>query len=391
MSTVTRPQFAEGQVLAAADLLQLASYPRGREERHNRILHRWGIATGLTLETEDAETSTGVLYKKVFLTPGLAIDGEGREVLVTERVALSAERLKQELGSALNDEGSYPVFIASQYRIASRAAALSDPCGSGGGAAGAVEEGFEISFGLPGDETFEQVPAALASEPVADTGSLPWAILVGFVKWSKAAQSFADVDAAMGKQHRRHVGINAASMAGDGTQLVLHPRVALQSGDAVVRVRQDDDDGPTLVFGTYKSASVIEPLLEVSAKGDLVVKGSLTGKRTGNSVQLQSGLASDGVILPLPAGVTEGQVQADDGPAVHIQVTPVIDPAAAPDPAADYGAQVVECRVDEERRVHCLIAWTLLLGVANPPATPALEIRPGAVRYTVSVTTTEEV
>lgn len=385
MNAVTRPQFAEGQILAAADLLKLSSYPRGREERHNRYLHRWGIATGLELETEDAETSDGLGFKKVSLGAGLAIDGEGREVLVTEPVPLSAERLKQQLGSALNDEDSYPVFISSQYILATGSSALSDPCNASGGAAGVVEEGFEVSFGAPGDETFEQKASALVAEPSADAGANPWQIVVGFVRWSTAAENFADVDADMAARHRTHVGVNAAAVAGDDTEVLLQPRGSLQSGDAVFRVRQDDK-GPTLVFGTYKSATEIDPLLEVSAKGDVTAKGSLTGKQTGNTVQLQSGLASDGVILPLPPGVTAEQIAADDGPAVHVQVTPEIDPAGGPSPIGQFSAQIVSCSVDEDRRVRCQVAWSRLLG-SGPPS---LEIRPGTVRYTVAVTTTEE-
>ena len=391
MNAVTRPRFAEGQILAASDLLGLSAYPRGREERHNRFVHRWGIVSGLDLVAEDAETSDGIPYKKVSVSPGLAIDGEGREVLVTQAAPLVSDRMKQQLGSALKDDESYPVFIASQYRDGTSGAGAIGPCGSGASAA-AIEEGFEISFGLPGDETFEQSPSDIAAEPSADIGGQPWKILVGFVTWSKIAGEFADIDSDETSRHRKFAGINAAVVAGDGSSVGLQPKPALQSGDAVFSVRQDDD-GPTLIFGTYKSATEIEPLLEVNAKGDVVAKGSLTGKRTGNSVQVQSGLASDGMILPLPPGVTEEQVAAEDGPAVHIQVTPEIDPAGSPDPTRVFGTQVVECRVDEERRLHCRILWFDLADPVGGGGDFYARLRtlgPGTARYTLAVSTTEE-
>lgn len=390
MNAVTRPRFAEGQILAASDLLGLAAYPRGREERHNRFVHRWGIVTGLELESEDSETSDGIPFKKLSVSPGLAIDGEGRELLVTQSVPLIADRMRQQFGSGLEDDESYPVFISSQYRDGTASGGAIGPCGTGVNGS-SIEEGFEISFGLPGDETFEQVASAIAAEPSADTGGQPWKILIGFVTWSTAASDFADVDAVQSARLRPFIGVNASVVAGNGSSVGLQPKGALQSGDAVFSVRQDDD-GATLVFGTYKSATEIDPLLEVNASGDVVAKGSLTGKRTGNSVQVQSGLASDGMILPLPPGVTEDQVAADDGPAVHIQVTPEIDPAASPDPTKIYGTQVVECRVDSERRLHCRIIWFDFAAPAPPgPLFARLDrIAPGTARYTVAVSTTEE-
>ena len=89
-SMISRPAFFEGQLLAAADLSHIVDYARAKSERHNRFLHRWGVANGLQLTTEDAENAAGNAYKRVFLGPGAAIDGNGREILVTERQELDA-------------------------------------------------------------------------------------------------------------------------------------------------------------------------------------------------------------------------------------------------------------------------------------------------------------
>lgn len=378
----TRPSFAEGQILAAADLAQLASYPRGRDERHNRFVHRWGIVTGLALETEAAEDGA----VRVFVTPGLAIDGEGRELLVTDRIALDAAQFKRTIGNSIDKEAAYPVFLLSQYRASGPDPSRVGPCGEST-AGGAVEEGHEIRYGRPGDETADQVASPVSSAPTAEEGSSAWLILLGFVKWDDPPGSFVGIDADAAARHRPYIGINAGVVAGNGAQVQLQPKGEVAAGDAVLQLRQGAD-GAELWFGAYQDS---EALLKVDAKGDLTVKGALTGKRTGNSVQVQSGVASHGLILPLPPGVTQAQVDAGDA-TVHIQVSPLIDPADAPGPAYGYAAVIQECRVDEERRVHCRICWLSLAGVMNPAApalAPVASAGPGAVSYLIAVATSE--
>ncbi|QBX35179.1 hypothetical protein E4191_11090 [Paracoccus liaowanqingii] len=382
---VTRPIFAEGQILQAAQLDQLAAIPRGRAERHNRLVHRPGIVNGLMLSPEPAEDSFGNAFSRVFLDPGLAIDGYGREILLTERTELSASRFRQSIGNTIAEETPYPVFVVSQYRAVTGAGGATDACGPGS-AGGGVEEGFELRFGQPGDETQDQVAPAVSGKPSEEEGSSDWMVLVGFVTWSAAAQSFADVDAETAQRHRPSAGVNAATVAGDDAIVQLQPKGALLPGDTVLQVSQTAN-GPELCFGTFKGAGrPVDPLLKVNAAGDVTAKGALTGKRTGNSVQVESGIASDGTILPLPQGVTAQQV-LEGKATVHVTVSPMIDPAYAPDPTRDFAALVQECRVDADRRVHCRIAWTSLPlggGVGG-----MLTSGPGAVSYLVAVATSE--
>lgn len=384
----TRPSFAEGQILAASDLARLSSYPRGREERHNRFVHRCGIVTGLELQTEAAEDSNGNAYVRVFVSPGLAVDGEGRELLVTERLALEVEPFRNTIGNVIEESVPYPVFLVSQYRPTGGDPARVGPCGAAAGG-GAVEEGHDIRYGRPGDETADQAAAPLSSDPTAEEGSSSWLILVGFVTWSAAAGRFAGVDAAAAAKYRPFIGINAAVVAGDGARVQLQAKGEVVAGDAVLQLLETAQ-GPSLRFGTYKSPGEITPLLTIDEKGDLVAKGSLTGTRTGNTVLVQSGIASDGTILPLPPGVTEAQI-GDGRATVHIQVAPLVDPAAAPVPGADFAALVQECRVDSDRRVRCRICWcSLPFGTPMAGFGGTMTSGPGAVSYLIAVATSEE-
>lgn len=387
-SYASRPSFSEGQILAAADLARLSSYPRAREERHNRFIHRWGIATGLDLQPEPTRDASGNEFVRVFISPGMAVDGEGRELLVVERRELDAGEFKNAVGSNIDENASYPVFLYSEYRSSAPGSSRVGPCGESS-AGGAVEEGHQIHYGVPGDETADQTASPLASAPTAEEGSGGWLILVGFVKWSSAAGKFADVDKEAAARHRPFIGINAAVVAGNGSQVQLQPKGAIAAGDAVLQLLETDN-GAALRFGTYKSPGQITPLLTIDEKGDLVVKGSLTGTRSGNTVLVQSGVASDGIILPLPPGVTQQQI--DDGKAsVHVNVSPLVDPAAAPTAGADFAALVQECRVDSDRRVHCRICWcSLPLGAGPPAFGVTMTSGPGAVSYLIAVTTSEE-
>src|SRR4051812_27396150 len=115
-SFVARPTFFEGQLLAAADLGELTDYVRARGERHHRYLHRPGLASGLALKAEDAKDAAGRAYKRVFVEPGIAVDPQGREIVVTEQIEVDAQRFRQAIGAGADAESFYPVMLRSVFR-----------------------------------------------------------------------------------------------------------------------------------------------------------------------------------------------------------------------------------------------------------------------------------
>jgi hypothetical protein len=81
-----RPRFYEGQYLSADDLAAIMEYQRAADARHALGGHTWGIAAGLTL-TE--RPSPGVPDKvEVTLQPGIAWDGYGRAIVVSQPTRL---------------------------------------------------------------------------------------------------------------------------------------------------------------------------------------------------------------------------------------------------------------------------------------------------------------
>ena len=93
-SRIERPLFYENQILGAADLTATVEHSRSQQARHDRSLHLWGIASGLELTGNDKQTAQGVAYQEITLSPGIAIDGTGREIVVPEAERLSEDRVR---------------------------------------------------------------------------------------------------------------------------------------------------------------------------------------------------------------------------------------------------------------------------------------------------------
>jgi len=81
-----RPRFFTGKLLTADDLTQEQDYFRGKSRLHNRLLHGWGIVSGLNVTIDAGAT--------VVVTPGLAIDCAGNELVLPapEQITLSGQK-----------------------------------------------------------------------------------------------------------------------------------------------------------------------------------------------------------------------------------------------------------------------------------------------------------
>jgi hypothetical protein len=85
---IERVHYYQNEYLGAEDFKAEQAYHRDMRRRHNVGHHRWGIVTGLEL-VQVAKPNGGGAYD-VYVYPGLAIDGFGREIVVTERYKLDA-------------------------------------------------------------------------------------------------------------------------------------------------------------------------------------------------------------------------------------------------------------------------------------------------------------
>ncbi len=85
-----RPNYFEGKLLTAADFRAEQEYQNQKRWLHNRMLHGYGVVAGLEVLIEENENAGA----EIIVSPGLALDGWGREIIVPEslRAKLPSDR-----------------------------------------------------------------------------------------------------------------------------------------------------------------------------------------------------------------------------------------------------------------------------------------------------------
>jgi len=364
--TVLRPIFTDGAVLAADDLSTLAGTGRDRDARHARHLHTPGVARGMALQTADRTTASGATYRDVTLSPGYAIDGTGREFVLAEPLPLSPDRFLGDNPSPVTEPGEtvtvwHPVFVRGVDDDVPATGGITGCQARSGGTR--VGEDVEVEFGRPGDAGLPQTAPA----PEAGPGDGSWRVLVGFVRFDTAINRFTAAAPSADGVFADAAGVRAALVAAPGTRVEVRAGEAPASGVPAVVV--DADAGGSLTFGRHNGSGGFASLMTVDADGNVTAKGALKGQLTAGHVLVAGGVAFDGMVLPLPAGV-DPAVVASGGAEVVVHVTPRLPGADASIAAAGVFLPV-ECRVDADRRVHCLGCW--LKAALGPPEPAACD------------------
>lgn len=130
-----RPNYFQGKLLGVDDFAQEQEYHRSKRRLHNRLLHGWGVVAGL-------EVSAGQGDTELLISPGLAIDACGNEILVPEHMVVDASAWPS------TGSGNRDVYLAIRYAEAPTAP---EPSPDGGERFGRIEEGFDVALlsGLP--------------------------------------------------------------------------------------------------------------------------------------------------------------------------------------------------------------------------------------------------
>lgn len=361
MATIMeRPAFYEGQILAGADLNAAVDHARGQAARHERYLHLWGIAEGLELQGNAKKTAAGVPYKEISVGAGMAVDASGREIVLAAATRLPDESFDQSnvwVGQPTDSEVWYPVFVTGRDSVAPAPALTVGACASS--EPSRWREGVDFDFGRPGDETSEPGQAAAIDAGPGSGLDSQRHVLLGFVRWDSTISKFLDVKPTQQGIGRRYAGVRADTVAARGGSLALRTRDRPVKGKPGLSL--SEDGGGLLAFGPLTASGAIGPVFRVNAKGDLKIAGKFEGAVTPGSVLVQSGVAMDGVILPLPPGIT--QEMLDKGQATaHVQVSARVPPSAEPSIAPDWLACPRECSVDAARRVRCTVRWKTSAG-----------------------------
>ena len=351
-----RPQFHEGQILASDDLSRLLEYPRDQDARHERYLHSWGIADGLGVVNQGDD---------FVLQPGFAIDSSGAPIIVAKSVVLDPQQLKEEALLSADDKGHFPVFIARTEEEQADSQQV-ERCSTG--SATRKSEKFAIRFRRIATGWDENQDSSAVTDGPMDALESNRVVLVGFLEWSdEAGGKIVGFNRRNNGIRPRYAGVRADDILGRGGTLTLRSR-ASSTTDAPMVVVDNHSDKKTFVLGLDDGTGRINEVFSVdakgnvSAKGDIKADGALTGTIKSGDILIESGLACDGLTLPLPFGINEQQVQ-DGSVVLHVTVTPQINWSNQPD--VGWGPFVLECNVDSDRRVCCITRWIKFTGGIN--------------------------
>jgi hypothetical protein len=110
---IERVNYYERQYLRSFDFAAEQRYHLEMRRRLNLALHLWGIVDGLEIVREPADKSKPV--EQVYITPGMAIDVAGREIIVPFTRLLDEDDL---LANRINVAGRYSLWIAYDRELA---------------------------------------------------------------------------------------------------------------------------------------------------------------------------------------------------------------------------------------------------------------------------------
>jgi len=252
---ILRLHYYERQYLGAADLEDQQLYLRDMRRRHNIGHHTWGIVIGLLMVEEPvAGDPTAV---DVYIQPGMAIDGFGRETIV-----MSPVKLDPQLFEAFANQQHRAVWIRYDQELANQARGGFAQC-SGTNQFGRIQETYKIVIdpkppthedvtvnGKKEDPTSTDLPIPLDEsipyQEFPDDNNQPtWLIQLGWVNWDGVAVKFIPTNPASRlTDDRSYVGAVAETIyspvpvpgkpdpASDSPRFFIQPRKLPADADA---------------------------------------------------------------------------------------------------------------------------------------------------------------
>jgi hypothetical protein len=372
-STLERPTFFYGQYLGHDDLEQALQYGRGQLARHQRTMHIPGIAYGLKITPTPA--SEGIkTFVTLSLGPGMAVDAFGRQIVVPEDRPIDPSIFRE--ANVFVKDAWHPLLISLREDDPPLSPFATGACDST--KPKRKIEGYELSFGRPGDERRgreTQTEVGEGAEPAALTRLPP--IVLGFVKWDETLSgggNFTAFDIDIKTARADFAGVRADEVVSVSGRLSLRGKSVADQGTAVLQL--DETTGAKLLFGLQGETDV-KPLFTVDDKGNVVAAGTIESQF---GLHVESGAISDGMMLPLPEGIKDEDLE-NGTVTLHATLTPRTPCVGnRPTAAGEWIALPIECRLDG-RLVVCRGVWFKLDG----GGTPAFHYEPGACDYMVVV------
>ncbi|HVZ40998.1 MAG TPA: right-handed parallel beta-helix repeat-containing protein [Candidatus Kapabacteria bacterium] len=265
---ITRLNYYERQFLGARDFQTEQEYHIEMRRRHNLAHHVWGIVAGLELEEIPKEGTVDEV--DVYINPGIAIDGFGREIVVLDPVRLDPALLQKQ-----STDNHYEVLIGYSEERFQQPAAGYQSCDVAD-QRGRVLETYKVFAGTPklvhNDVTI--AGETVTPETIVQDGSVPyqvfpvpgtndkWLMRLGSAHWDGKKL----IAAAPGRllEERAYIGQIAETILAPNKTLLLRDR------STTTPIAAGDDGVAVLIEGS------LEVKRDVDADADLTVAGNTT-------------------------------------------------------------------------------------------------------------------
>jgi hypothetical protein len=276
VNEISRPNYYQGQYLGAEDFRSEQAYHRDMQRRHNVGQHTWGIVAGLEL-VERPQDSGDI---DVFLYPGMAVDGYGREILVLRPILLDTADFQR---FAADDH--YAVWIGYEEEQTARPGNGYAICAdNGNGQFDRVRENFRL-FVEPDPDVTEPdgvivdgqlaepfdaanpadltIPAdkSVPYQELPDDYRERWMLRLGSVHWD--GTKFIPAAAGRLSEGRRYAGTVTAALLAPGALLLVRDRATQSPLPA----------GAAGISMTVEGSLTVER--DVNAHEDVLVDGNL--------------------------------------------------------------------------------------------------------------------
>lgn len=263
ISDIKRPNFIPGQYLGAEDLADGQEYERQQDQRHRLGAHTWGIVAGLELEERPYPNDPNAV--EVCLTPGYAVDGFGRAIVVLEPHKIPAGLFKQ-----FPADPALWVPLWLRYREQKTDSVRPDLAVCNGcDESTRVREFFQV---VPGDlpttaqqrDSINVSGKLVAADAEIPHASVPyqrfpeagndarWLVLLGYVRWSGTnfVASTTDDEKAHARRDRRYIGVVAERIFAPAGKLRVDGKAGIGASNPrnPLAIRAADDSEELISF-----------------------------------------------------------------------------------------------------------------------------------------------
>ncbi len=286
-----RVHYFERQFLRPEDFSDEQAYHVAMHRRHNLAQHTWGIVHGLTLKAEEGA---------VFVQPGYAVDGYGRDAILASRQKLPVEQFAQKNTDVLN------VWMLYGQSLSNPAPDGYAGCGPNSTAQYRETEppSFRLDppdFSYPDPRQPKGVPAADyqfdATEVPPDDPSTIWPVFLGQITKTGDSNNPYTVDLS----NRPYAGLAGES-------------VTAPSGQTTVQIGQPADKTGEPGFAVFIKGSAAarqkppEPSLAIDNQDEITLRGDAT---VYGNLKLPSGALEFSTVQPASATGVNATMKAD--------------------------------------------------------------------------------